>query len=128
MSIKDQLRIMVVDDTSVSRGLIMQALEALRIRQVMQASDGRGALQAIDRAPVHLVISDYNMPGMNGIELLRALRQGAKTRGCGFILITGRAEREIIEEGRKLGMNNFLKKPFTAQEMRDCLESVVGRL
>lgn len=128
MALRDQLRIMVVDDMSTSRGLITQALDAMGIRQVGYASDGPGALQILEKAPVHLVISDYNMPGMNGLQLLHVLRTNAKTKSVGFILITGRADKEIIDTGRKLGMNNFLKKPFTPQELRNCIEAVVGRL
>lgn len=128
MALRDQLRIMVVDDMSTSRGLITQALDAMGIRQVGYATDGPGALQILEKAPVHLVISDYNMPGMDGLQLLHALRSNPRTRGLGFILITGRADREIIETGKRLGMNNFLKKPFTPQELRACIEAVVGRL
>lgn len=128
MALRDQLRVMVVDDMSTSRGLIIQALDAMGIRQVGYASDGPGALAAIEKSPVHLVISDYNMPGMDGLHLLHALRTSPKTKSVGFILITGRADKEIVDSGRKLGMNNFLKKPFEPQELRACIEAVVGRL
>jgi two-component system chemotaxis response regulator CheY len=128
MALRDQLRIMVVDDMSTSRGLITQALDAMGIRQVGYASDGPGALAAIEKVPVHLVISDYNMPGMDGLQLLQALRENPRTKGVGFILITGRADKEIIDSGRRLGMNNFLKKPFLPQDLRSCIEAVVGRL
>ncbi|SIS74073.1 response regulator [Phaeovulum vinaykumarii] len=128
MALRDQLRIMVVDDMSTSRGLITQALDAMGIRQVGYATDGPGALTTLEKSPVHMVISDYNMPGMNGIQLLQALRQNPRTKGVGFILITGRADAALINEGKKNGMNNFLKKPFTPQELKACIEAVVGRL
>lgn len=128
MALREQLRVMVVDDMSTSRGLLMQALDAMGIRQVTSAADGPGALDLLRKTPVHLVISDYNMPGMDGLQLLYALRVEPKTKGVGFILITGRADKEIIDNGRRLGMNNFLKKPFTPQDLRSCIEAVVGRL
>lgn len=128
MALRDQLRIMVVDDMSTSRGLITQALDAMGIRQVGYATDGPSALEMLRKTPVHLVISDYNTPGMDGLQLLHALRTDARTKGLGFILITGRADKEIIDTGRRLGMNNFLKKPFTPQDLRSCIEAVVGRL
>ena len=126
MALRDQIRIMVVDDMSTSRGLITQALEALGVRNVSTAENGTDALANLAKAPVHMVISDYNMPNMDGLHLLQQLRSNDKTKGVGFILITGRAEQQIIDYGRKLGMNNFLKKPFEPAELRKCIEAVVG--
>ena len=91
-------------------GLITQALDAFGITNVSTAEDGQDALKILAAAPVHLVISDYNMPNMDGLKLLHNLRSAEKTKGVGFILITGRAEQQIIDYGRKLGMNNYLKK------------------
>jgi len=126
--LRDQLRVMVVDDMSTSRGLITQALDAFGIRNVASASDGPSALKALETQPVHLVVSDFNMPGMDGLQLLHALRSGARTKGVGFILITGKADKAIIDKGRQLGMNNFLKKPFEPNDLRGCIEAVVGRI
>ncbi len=128
MALRDQLRTIVVDDMSTSRGLITQALDGFGIRQVESASDGPTALKKIAAWPVHLVISDMNMPGMNGLQLLHALRSNAQTKGVGFLLITGKADREIIETGRKLGMNNLVKKPFQPDDLRKAIEAIVGRL
>lgn len=128
MALRDQIRIMVVDDMSTSRGLITQALDAFGIRQVETAPDGPAALRKIAEWPVHLVISDMNMPGMNGLQFLQSLRSGAATRKVGFLLITGRADRQIIEAGRQLGMNNFLPKPFAPDDLRKAIEAIVGRL
>ncbi len=128
MALRDQIRIMVVDDMSTSRGLITQALEAFGVRNVATAENGADALVALSKSPVHMVISDYNMPNMDGLHLLKSLRENASTQGVGFILITGRAEQQIIDYGRKLGMNNFLKKPFEPADLRKCIEAVVGPL
>ncbi|WP_114287246.1 response regulator [Candidatus Halocynthiibacter alkanivorans] len=128
MALRDQLRVIVVDDMSTSRGLITNALDSFGVRNVDVAADGHGALQKIAANPVHLVISDYNMPGMDGLHLLHALRSNAPTRGVGFLLITGRADREIIEHGKKLGMNNFVKKPFEPAGLKAAIEAIVGPL
>lgn len=128
MSIREKLHVMVVDDMSTSRGLILQALEGFGLRHVQSASDGPTALSSLSKKPVHLVISDFNMPGMSGLDLLAALRKDAKLARVGFILITGKADREIIDRGKKLGMNNFIKKPFEPKDLLAVIEAVVGRL
>lgn len=128
MSLRDKIKILVVDDMSTSRGLITQALDAFGVRNVTTAENGTDALRSITAHPVHLVISDYNMPQMDGLQLLHSLRTSPKTKGVGFILITGRAEQQIVDHGKKLGMNNYLKKPFEQANLKDCIEAVVGRL
>lgn len=128
MSLKDRLRVMVVDDMSVSRGLIVQALEEIGIKQIDYCNDGETAFKRLAAAPVHLVISDYNMPGANGLQLLAGLRQYKTTQKIGFILITGTASPELIEKGNQLGMNNYLKKPFASADLKACIERVAGPL
>ena len=109
MALRDQLRVLVVDDMSTSRGLLTQALDAMGVRQVATTDGGPGALQIIEKNPVHLVISDFNMPKMNGLQLLHALRVGARTKGVGFILITGKADRDN-HRGRQVTGNEQLSQ------------------
>ncbi len=128
MSLKDTVRVMVVDDMSTSRALISQALEEIGIWKYSAENDGTSALEKLVAQPVHLVISDFNMPRMDGLQLLEALRLNRTTQRIGFILVTGRADRTVLERGQKLGLNNFIKKPFTTSGMKACIERVVGRL
>lgn len=128
MPLKSQLHIMVVDDMSVSRGLIEQALDWAGLRNVQYEANGESAFKRLAAAPVHLVISDYNMPGMDGIALLEALRSHKSTQRIGFILITGKADRQLLERGQQAGMNNFLMKPFKNEALLRCIESVTGKL
>ena len=128
MVFKSQLHIMVVDDMSVSRGLIEQALDWAGLRNVQYEANGEVALRKLVVSPVHLVISDYNMPGMDGLQLLQGLRTSKSTHRIGFILITGTANRDLIERGKAAGMNNFIAKPFTKEGLLRCIESVTGRL
>lgn len=128
MSLKETLRIMVVDDMSTSRGLITQALEEIGIWQVQAESDARAALAKLAANPVHLVLSDLNMPGLDGLKFLEALRMNKSTQRIGFILVTGSPNKELIEQATKLGLNNMIKKPFTTDSMRACIERVVGKL
>ncbi|MBG1233213.1 response regulator [Aestuariivirga litoralis] len=128
MPFAQQLRVMVADDTTVSRMLICDGLWSFGIKDVQVAQDGEQALKLMMTSPCHLVISDYNMPKMDGIQLLQALRQNAPTKSVGFILVTGRGDRALIESGKRFGLNNFLPKPFTNESLRLCVEQVVGKL
>ncbi len=128
MALRDKLHVMVVDDMSTSRGLITQALDEMGVRCVDTADNGKEAVRRLATRPAHLVISDYNMPEMDGLYLLQNLRTTPATQNVGFILITGKAEPRIIEHGKKMGMNNYITKPFSVQDLRTCVEAVVGRL
>jgi two-component system chemotaxis response regulator CheY len=128
MSLKDSLRVMVVDDMSTSRGIITQCLDELGIKNYMVENNGQSAFQKLTTTPVHLVLSDYNMPGMDGLGLLQAVRGHQATQRLGFILVTGKPTPEIIEVGKKLGLNNIIRKPFAVATMKQAIEQVVGRL
>lgn len=119
---------MIVDDMGVSRGLLVQAIEEMGIWKNQAENDGRAAYDKLVNDPVHLVLSDYNMPGMDGLQLLQALRQNRSTARIGFILVTGNPTPDLVSKGKALGLNNIIKKPFTTASMKQCIESVVGRL
>jgi two-component system chemotaxis response regulator CheY len=128
MSLKDQLRVMVVDDTLVSRMLVVDALQLIGLKNIALAKDGVQAFKAMQTSPVHLVISDLNMPGLDGIGLLKLLREYKPTSKVGFILVTGVADKAVIDRARQLGLNNYLAKPFTPIGLRASVEAVVGKL
>lgn len=128
MSLKENLRIMIVDDMSVSRALIAQSLDEIGIKHYATENDAKMALGKLAANPVHLVISDMNMPGMTGLQLLRALRSAKTTQRIGFILITGTPSPDIVREGQQLGLNNLIRKPFTSATVKAAIESVVGKL
>jgi two-component system chemotaxis response regulator CheY len=128
MPYMQHIKVMVVDDTSVSRLLLVDGLNEIGIKNITLAGDGEQALQLMMQSPCHIVFSDMNMPKLNGLQLLRALREYQPTRQCCFILVTGKGDRALIEEGKKFGLNNFLAKPFTPATLKAAIEVVVGKL
>jgi len=128
MSLRDSLRIMIVDDMAVSRALIAQSLEEIGVSKYLTENDAKVALGKLVANPVHLVLCDMNMPGMNGLELLHALRNAKTTQRIGFILITGQPTPELLRIGQELGLNNLIRKPFTTATMKASIERVVGPL
>jgi two-component system, chemotaxis family, chemotaxis protein CheY len=127
MSVRENLRVMVVDDMGVSRGLITNALDEMGVTHYAAEADPKAALAKLTAAPVHLVLCDMNMPGMNGLQLLEALRRQPVTANIGFIVITGTPSPEIIQLGQKLRLNNLVAKPFTTPTLRTAIEQVIGK-
>lgn len=128
MGLRESIRIMIVDDMSTSRAILSNALDEIGIVNYVLENDGRAALAKLAAAPVHLVLSDMNMPNLDGLGLLRALRENRTTQRIGFVLVTGKPTPDIIQRAQTLGANNLLKKPFTTETMKQCIERVVGRL
>lgn len=128
MSIKDTLRILVVDDMAASRGVLINGLERCGIKNIFSETSCDGALSFMLKTPVHLVVSDYNMPGKSGLDLLKAIRASGQLQRTGFILVSGTTDSKVVTEGQRLGMNNFLPKPVTPESLRKTVEAVVGRL
>ncbi|HYE42326.1 MAG TPA: response regulator [Caulobacteraceae bacterium] len=119
---------LIVDDQSSMRALIRTSLQQLGITQTREAADGELGLRAMIEKPAHLVISDFNMPNLDGLGLLRAVRAHAPTKGCAFIMLTGRADRDLVQRAVQFGVNNYLVKPFTVAQLKEKLEAVFGPL
>ena len=128
MALRDMLRVLVVDDMSTSRGILLQTLDTLGVTNVVYAEDGMAGMRLARQSAPHLILSDLYMPELNGLQLLQHLRADPATQKVGFILVSGRGDDKVVETGKKLGMNNFLTKPFTTTQLKDCMEAVVGRL
>lgn len=128
MALKDTIRVMVVDDMTVSRQLITMGLDKIGVKNVVQTESADSALRSLETAPCHLVISDYNMPGKDGLEFLLALRKNERTRKVGCIMVTGQHDPVVVDLGKRLGMHNYLTKPFSDGGLRACIEAVTGPL
>ena len=122
------MRVLVVDDQLTMRSLVRAGLKELGITDVHEAVDGEEAFKALTGRPVQLVVSDFNMPRLNGLSLLRMVRAHEPTRTTAFIMLTGRADRELVQRAMQLGVNNFLVKPFTVATLREKIEAVFGAL
>lgn len=122
------LHVLVVDDQQTMRSLVRNSLQQLGVREIREASDGEIALREVITRPAHLVISDFNMPNLDGLGLLRAVRAHPPTSKTAFIMLTGRADRELVQRAVQFGVNNYLVKPFTVAQLKGKLEAVFGPL
>ena len=119
---------LIVDDQLTIRSLVRNGLQQIGMTDVREASDGEEALRALITKPAHLVISDFNMPKLDGLGLLRAIRAHPPLRGTAFIMLTGRADKDLVDRAAQFGVNNYLVKPFTVGTLREKIEEVFGAL
>ena len=110
------------------RALVRSGLTQLGFNQIMEAIDGEDALRQVIQRPVKLVISDFNMPKVDGLQLLRAIRGHEPIRATAFIMLTGRADQDLVKQAAQFGVNNYLVKPFTVATLKQKIEAVFGAL
>jgi two-component system chemotaxis response regulator CheY len=122
------MRVLIVDDQMTIRSLVRTGLKQLGFNDMYEASDGEEAFIELAARPFQLIISDFNMPKLDGLGLLRAVRAYGPTKSLAFIMLTGRADRELVQRAAQFGVNNYLVKPFTVATLREKIESVFGPL
>jgi two-component system chemotaxis response regulator CheY len=128
MPAASSISVLVVDDQQTIRSLVRQGLQQLGFQDVREAGDGEQALRTLLTKPAHLIISDYNMPKLDGLGLLRAVRSHPPFRSTAFIMLTGRADNDLVQRAVQFGVNNYLVKPFTVQILKEKIEAVFGGL
>ena len=121
-------KVLVVDDQLTMREVAKLALQEMGVRQIIDAENGDDAFKKATTQPLDMIISDFNMPGMDGLGLLRAVRGHPAVRKLPFILVTGRGDNALVVSAAQAGVNNYLVKPFTAEMLREKVEAVVGKL
>ena len=122
------LKVLIVDDQKSVRQVTRMTLEEIGVRHIHEAEDGVKAIDTASLQPLDLIISDYNMPEMDGLGLLRAVRGHPAARRVPFILVTGRGDKELVTKAAQAGANNYVVKPFTAEILRQKIEQVIGKL
>ncbi|MGR3661544.1 MAG: response regulator [Paracoccaceae bacterium] len=128
MALRKDIKILVVDDMAISRQLLVQMLEQLGVNVVHTAQSGAEALRSLAAFPADMIIADLIMPDMDGLELLRRLRESRQSRGIGFILTSGDDTNEKITDAWHSGLDRFMSKPFEMPRLITCLEAVAGRI
>ena len=122
------IKVMVVDDQASMRAMICRSLQDYGFRDVRDAASARQALDHARQNRVHLIISDYNMPEMDGLQLLEEVRRDPVLGKTVFIMLTGSSDREIVQKAAALGVNNYVVKPFAPAALKEKIERVFGAL
>jgi two-component system, chemotaxis family, chemotaxis protein CheY len=117
------MKILTVDDFSTMRRIIRNMLRQLGYNNIVEAEDGAEALSLLQREKVDFVISDWNMPNMSGLDLLKAIRADDNLKPLPVLLVTAEALKENVVEALKAGVNNYVVKPFTAETLKRASDS-----
>ena len=122
------MKILVVDDFSTMRRIIKNLLKVLGFSNIQEADDGNTALPMLQQGDFDFVVTDWNMPGMQGIDLLRAIRTDDSLKHLPVLMVTAEAKKEQIVAAAQAGVNGYVVKPFTAATLKEKLEKIFERL
>ncbi|HDH98932.1 MAG TPA: response regulator [Deltaproteobacteria bacterium] len=128
MDIDKNMRILVVDDFATMRKVIRNLLRQTGYQNVTEAEDGVAALKELRSQKIDFVISDWNMPNMTGIELLKAVRADSELSSLPFLMVTAESLKENVVEAVKAGVSNYIVKPFTAEVLSEKIEKIIENL
>jgi len=122
------MKILVVDDFSTMRRIIKNLLKDLGFSNIQEADDGSTALPMLQQGDFDFVVTDWNMPGMQGIDLLRAIRADDKLKHLPVLMVTAEAKKEQIVAAAQAGVKGYVVKPFTAATLKEKLDKIFERL
>lgn len=125
MSIDKSMNVLIVDDYKTMLRIIRNLLRQIEFNNVEEASDGGEALSKLKTGNYGLVISDWNMQPMTGLELLTEVRKDAKLKALPFIMITAESKIENVVAAKQAGVSNYIVKPFNAETLKDKIEKVL---
>lgn len=122
------MKILIVDDFSTMRRIIKNLLRDLGFTNTQEADDGQTALPLLKNGDFDFLVTDWNMPGMTGIELLRQVRADERLSSLPVLMVTAEAKREQIVEAAQCGVNGYVVKPFTAAALKEKIEKIFERV
>jgi two-component system, chemotaxis family, chemotaxis protein CheY len=122
------MKILIVDDFSTMRRIIKNLLRDLGLNNTQEADDGSTALPMLQKGEFDFVVTDWNMPGMQGIDLLKAIRADENLKHIPVLMVTAEAKREQIIAAAQAGVNGYVVKPFTAATLKEKLDKIFERL
>ncbi len=125
MSVDKSMNVLIVDDYKTMLRIIRNLLKQIDFNNVEEASDGGEALSKLKTGHYGLVISDWNMQPMTGLELLTEVRKDPKLKALPFIMITAESKIENVVAAKQAGVSNYIVKPFNAETLKDKIEKVL---
>jgi len=124
MDVTLDMKILVVDDFPTMRRIVRTTLRQLGFQNIIEAGDGIEALEKLKGGAIDFVITDWNMPRMTGLDLLKAIRADANLKTTPVLLVTAEAEKENVIQAAQAGVNNYIVKPFTAAVLKEKIQKI----
>ena len=121
------MRVLVVDDFATMRKIVKNVLKQINIENVVEAENGKHALNVLKSEEVDLIISDWMMPEMTGIEFLKVCKDDDEKKKIPFIMVTAEGQKESVMEAIKSGVDNYIVKPFTPEKLKDAIDKARAR-
>ena len=118
--------VLIVDDFATMRRILKNILRQIGFTNIYEADDGKSALNMLKKQKFDLILCDWNMPEMSGLELLNKVRSDNELKGIPFVMVTAEAQKNNIIEAVQAGVSNYVVKPFTAETINGKLEKVFG--
>lgn len=124
MAYDPNMRVLIVDDFSTMRRIVRNILRQIGLNNVVEADDGTTAWDVLNREKIDFIVSDWNMPKMTGIELLRKVRSSEQFAEIPFLMVTAEAQQENIIEAVQAKVSNYIVKPFTADTLQQKIDKI----
>lgn len=120
------MKILIVDDFATMRRIMKNILKQIGFSNIIEADDGTTAFEELKKTTVDLIISDWNMPKMTGLDLLKNVRQTDGLKDIPFLMVTAEAQKQNVIDAVQAGVTNYVVKPFTAEAISEKLEKIFG--
>jgi two-component system, chemotaxis family, chemotaxis protein CheY len=121
------MKILIVDDFATMRRIMKNILKQIGFSNIIEADDGTTALEELKKNAVDLIISDWNMPKMTGLDLLKSVRGSDGLKDVPFLMVTAEAQKQNVIDAVQAGVTNYVVKPFTAEAISEKLEKIFGK-
>jgi two-component system, chemotaxis family, chemotaxis protein CheY len=122
------MKVLVVDDFTTMRKIIKNVLKQINLENVVEAENGKHALDILKKEEIDLIISDWVMPEMTGIDFLKACKQDDGLKNVPFLMVTAEAQKDCIMEAIRSGVDNYIVKPFTPEKLQGAIEKARARI
>lgn len=121
------MKVLVVDDFATMRRIVKNVLKQIGFTEIVEADDGSTALEVLQQTKIDLIVSDWNMPKVTGLDLLKTVRSDESLKATPFLMVTAEAQKDNVVQAVQAGVSNYVVKPFTPEALKEKLERIFDK-